>query len=165
MVKEIKLKINGSMYVLSVNSNQTLAEVLRDHSFLNLTGTKIGCNQGECGACTVLLNGKPILSCLMLAMTADGEDIVTIEGLSPKENPNSLSDIQQAFIDCGAVQCGFCTPGMIMSATALLKENPNPSDDDIKEALAGNLCRCTGYKQIIEAVKAAAIKINKRKQI
>jgi len=156
MFKEITLKVNGISYELAVKTNQTLAEVLRDH--LGLTGTKIGCNEGECGACTVMVNGRTIVSCLMLAVQADGEEITTIEGLSSKDK---LHDVQQAFIESGAIQCGFCTPGMVMSTTALLRENPDPSDEEIQEGLAGNLCRCTGYQQIFEAVKLAAKKLEK----
>ncbi len=157
MVKEIILKVNGISYELMVKSNQTLAEVLRDN--LGLIGTKIGCNEGECGACTVIVNGRTITSCLMLAVQADGAEIMTIEGLSPKE---SLSPIQQAFVETGAIQCGFCTPGMVMSTVALLEEHPNPTNELIKEGLAGNLCRCTGYQQIFEAVKLSARKLKRK---
>ena len=156
MFKEITLKVNGISYELAVKTNQTLAEVLRDH--LGLTGTKIGCNEGECGVCTVMVNGRTIVACLLLAVQADGEEITTIEGLSSKDK---LHDVQQAFIESGAIQCGFCTPGMVMSTTALLRENPDPSDEEIQEGLAGNLCRCTGYQQIFEAVKLAAKKLEK----
>jgi len=154
MFKEIILKVNGISYELMVKTNQTLAEVLRDN--LGLIGTKIGCSEGECGACTVIVNGRTITSCLMLAVQADRSEITTIEGLSSKD---SLSPVQQAFVETGAIQCGFCTPGMVMSTVALLKEHPNPTDELIKEGLAGNLCRCTGYQQIFEAVKLAVKKL------
>jgi len=127
-----------------------LVDVLRDK--LGLTGTKYACGTGDCGACTVLVEGKPVLSCLTLAMTVRGKDILTIEGLV---EGTTLHPIQQAFVDNGAVQCGFCTPGMIISAKALLNENPNPTRDEVELALAGNLCRCTGYVKIVDAVLAA----------
>ena len=128
-----------------------LLDLLRN--VFRLTGTKEGCGEGECGACTVIVNGKTVNSCLVLAGQAEGAEIITIEGLSVDGKPGKL---QQAFIEAGAVQCGFCTPGMILSAKALLDENPKPSDEDIKVALSGNLCRCTGYAKIVDAVRAAA---------
>jgi carbon-monoxide dehydrogenase small subunit len=129
----------------------TLLQMLRDK--LALTGTKNGCEAGECGACTVLVDGEPTNSCMMLALEADGREIMTVEGLAPE---GQLSPIQQAFVDHNAVQCGFCTPGMLVSTYGLLRRNPNPTEEEIKEALVGNLCRCTGYVRIIQAVQAAA---------
>ena len=157
MVREIKLKVNGILYELAVKSDQTLAEALRYN--LGLLGTKIGCNEGECGACTVIVKGKAITSCLMLAIQADGAEITTIEGLSSKEE---LHPVQQAFVEAGAIQCGFCTPGMVMSTVALLEEHSNPTDKEIKEGIAGNLCRCTGYQQIFDAVKLAVRKLKRK---
>jgi len=143
--------VNGRDYELLIEPRMTLVEVLRDE--LDLTGTKCSCTVGECGACTVLIDGKPQLSCLTLAMNARDKNILTIEGLA---EGNTLHPIQQAFIDYGAIQCGFCTPGMILMAKALLDENPNPTREEVRKALAGNLCRCTGYVKIIDAVLAAA---------
>ncbi len=152
MSKEIaRFTINGRECELLIEPCTSLLEVLRDH--LELTGTKSSCGVGECGSCTVLIDNKPQLSCLTLAITVQGKNIVTIEGLA---SGNNLHPIQQAFVDCGAVQCGFCTPGMILTAKALLDDNPNPSRDEVKEALSGNLCRCTGYVKIVDAVLAAA---------
>jgi carbon-monoxide dehydrogenase small subunit len=153
MKKEIAtFNINGTAYEELVESNMTLLELLRDR--LGLTGTKQGCSgSGNCGACTVLVDGKPILSCLTLAANVKGQNILTIEGLAQGD---TLHPLQQAFIDHGAVQCGFCTPGMILAAKALLDENPRPTRDDVKRGLAGNLCRCTGYTKIVDAVMAAA---------
>ena len=157
MVKEDLLKIwftlNGSKIKLKVKSNETLLDVLRHR--LKLTGSKKGCNTGECGACTVLMNGKPVNSCLILAPKANGKDVLTIEGLG---SPDMLHPLQEAFIKSNAVQCGFCSPGMIMSAKALLDENPNPTREDVQEAISGNLCRCTGYLPIIEAILEASRK-------
>jgi len=150
----ISFVLNGSeIKVDEVKDHMRLIDCIRDT--LNLTGTKESCGEGECGACTVLVNGQAVNSCLFPALEAEGKNIVTIEGLKGPENKLSL--LQQAFVDSGAIQCGFCTPGMLLSAKALLDSNPNPSDLDIREALQGNLCRCTGYVQIIEAVKKAAI--------
>ncbi len=149
----ISCTINGEIYNIEVEAHKTLLWVLREQ--LNITGPKECCGIGECGACTVLMDGKSVNSCLVLAVEADGHEIVTIEGLGGQEK---LDPIQQAFIDQGAVQCGFCTPGMIMSAKYLLDKNKNPSEKEIAIALSGNYCRCTGYKNIIEAVKAAALK-------
>jgi len=137
---------------VAVEAHQILLEVLRGQ--LGHTGTKEGCGQGECGACTVIVDGQAVNSCLYPALEIEGKNVLTIEGLrGPK---NRLSPIQQAFVEEGAIQCGFCTPGMIMSTRALLDSNPNPSEEDIRQALQGNLCRCTGYVQILEAVKRAA---------
>jgi len=148
---EIALTVNGRRERATVPATTTLLELLRDA--LHLTGTKEGCGIGECGACTVLLDGLPVTACLVLAVETDGCDVRTIEG---EADGGRLSALQQAFIDAGAVQCGFCTPGMIMSARALLERNPTPSDADIVEAIAGNLCRCTGYEAIVRAVRLAA---------
>jgi carbon-monoxide dehydrogenase small subunit len=151
MMKEIaKFIVNGRPYELFIEVNLTLAELLRDR--LDLTGTKCACGVGECGSCTVLVDGKPTLSCSTLAVAVRDKNILTIEGLA---RGNSLPPIQQAFIDSGAIQCGFCTPGMILTAKALLDENPNPTRQEVKEGLGGNLCRCTGYVKIIDAVFAA----------
>lgn len=149
MKKDIKLVINGEELELRVEPWRTLLDVLRNE--LGLTGTKEGCGQGDCGACTVLVNGKAVNSCLFLIAEAEGSSITTIEGLSQGA---TLHPIQESFIQYGAVQCGFCTPGMILSAKALLDENPRPSLDEIKQAMAGNLCRCTGYQNITQAILA-----------
>jgi carbon-monoxide dehydrogenase small subunit len=147
----VELSINGEHYELAVDPQATLLEVLREH--LGLTGTKEGCGSGECGSCTVLADGKPILSCLTLAADCRDVEITTIEGLADE---TSFTPVQEAFLAKGAVQCGFCTPGMVLVTTALLKENSAPTEDDLKKALEGNLCRCTGYNKIIEAVHEAA---------
>jgi carbon-monoxide dehydrogenase small subunit len=147
----IELSVNGESYELAVEPQATLLEVLRND--LGLTGTKEACGTGECGSCTVLIDGRPVLSCLTLALDCTGQDIVTIEGLAEGER---MSPVQQAFQDCGAIQCGFCTPGMVLSATALLEENSRPTEEQIRKALEGHLCRCTGYNKIIEAVNKAA---------
>ena len=150
---DITLTVNGRRYKLSVDPLRTLVEVLRED--LGFTGVKVGCGKGECGACTILLNGKPVNSCLILAVEADGSNILTIEGLS---KDGTIHPLQEAFIKYGAVQCGYCTPGMILSAKALLDVNPNPSELDVREAISGNLCRCTGYAKIIKAILEAARK-------
>jgi len=150
-MKQIEITVNKKTYKLNIPVNRTLLEVLREE--LGLTGTKEGCGIGECGACTVIVGGKTVNACLMLAAEADGKEITTIEGLAEGEK---LHPVQQAFMEVGGLQCGFCTPGMIMSTKALLDSNPNPSDDEIKRAIAGNLCRCTGYTKIFESIKAAA---------
>ena len=157
-VKQIKLIVNDKPYELSVKPCSTLLEVIREE--LKLTGTKEGCGIGDCGACTVIMDGKTVNSCLVLAAEADGKEITTIEGLTDGDN---LHPIQEAFIEHGGIQCGFCTPGMIMSAKALLDENPNPTEEEIRKGIAGNLCRCTGYTKIIESIKAAAQKQIDRK--
>jgi len=152
----VKFIVNGRSYEMPIEPQMTLVEVLRDK--LDITGTKISCGAGECGACTVLIDGKPVLSCLTLAITAREKNILTIEGLA---KGNDLHPIQKAFIDNGAIQCGFCTPGMILTAKALLDENPNPTRGEVKKALAGNLCRCTGYVKIVDAVLVAAEEMKK----
>jgi carbon-monoxide dehydrogenase small subunit len=151
MMGQIRLKINGLALELEVKPWATLLDTLRED--LGLTGTKEGCGQGECGACTVLMDGKPVNACLILAMEAQGKEIVTIEGLA---SGDELHPIQQAFVDRGGMQCGFCTPGMILSAKALLDENPDPTDEEIRKGLEGNFCRCTGYTKIIESIRVAA---------
>ena len=148
---QISLMINGATEQVSVSSNLTLMQLLRDK--LALTGTKNGCNAGECGACTVLLNGEPVNSCMVLAVECDGMSVITVEGLV---KDGVLDPVQQTIIEHGGVQCGFCTPGILISARALIDRKPDPSDDDIREALVGNLCRCTGYLRIVDAVKDAA---------
>jgi len=152
MKKQIRLKINENEYDLLVNHNDTLAQVIRGPQ-VGLTGTKQGCELGDCGACTVLLNGKAVNSCLVLASQVDGAEITTIEGLSKN---GEIHPIQKAFIEEGAVQCGFCTPGMILKAKSLLDVNPFPSRQEIREAMVGNLCRCTGYFKIVNAIEKAA---------
>ena len=150
MRQEIRLTVNDQEYELLVRVNKTLLDVLRDD--LGLTGTKRGCDSGVCGACTVLLDGKPILSCMTLACEMDGRKIQTIEGIA---KGGELHPVQKAFVEFGAIQCGFCTPGMVLSAIALLKRNPSPTIEEIKKAISGNLCRCTGYIKIIEAIYRA----------
>ncbi len=152
MKNEIKFELNGSRVCVEITGHMRLIDLLRDK--LGHTGTKEGCGEGECGACTVIIDGRAVNSCLYPAMEVEGKRVVTIEGL--RSERNELSILQQAFVDAGGIQCGFCTPGMIMSAKALLDENPDPTEDEIRDALLGNLCRCTGYVQIIEAVKLAA---------
>ena len=154
----INLKVNGKEHTLEVGANETLVEVLRER--LRLTGTKIGCNRGECGACTVLIDGEPVLSCLTLAIECEGKEILTIEGLEDPET-GELDPIQEAFIENFGIQCGFCTPGMVMTAKALLNRNPDPSEEETKEAIQGNLCRCTGYTQIVESILAASEKMRR----
>lgn len=151
VIHQISLIINGTEEGLQVPSNMTLLHALRDK--LGFTGTKNGCEAGECGACTVLVDGEPMNSCLVLAVELNGREITTVEGLA--EN-GKLTPLQQAFADLNAVQCGYCTPGMLMSATALLRRIPHPTETDIQEALLGNLCRCTGYQRIIDAVLKAS---------
>jgi carbon-monoxide dehydrogenase small subunit len=148
---QINVTVNGVTEQVVVPSNMTLMRMLRES--LALTGTKNGCSAGECGACTVLINGEPVNSCMVLAVECDGSEIVTVEGLAGDQQ---LDPIQEAMIEAGGVQCGFCTPGILISSRALLDRNPNPSEDEIREALVGNLCRCTGYVRIIESIKAAA---------
>lgn len=149
MKKMIHLTINDKEYDVVAAPNQTLADLLRYQ--LGLTGTKKGCEMGDCGSCTVILDGKPVNSCLVLAMQADGRTVTTIEGLGTEEG---LDPVQKAFVEKGAIQCGFCSPGMILSAKNLLDTNPDPDEKEIRQAISGNLCRCTGYQKIIEAVKS-----------
>jgi len=151
MKKIVSLTVNGIAHEVAVEPRRTLLELLRDD--LGLTGTKKGCGIGDCGACTVLLDGVATFSCLTLAVQADGRSVETVEGLAEK---GQLNRLQQAFVDHGAIQCGFCTPGMLMTATELLRANPAPSEDDIRQAISGNLCRCTGYQKIVEAIQQAA---------
>jgi aerobic-type carbon monoxide dehydrogenase small subunit (CoxS/CutS family) len=149
MKKELNLVVNGQPYELYVKPKTLLVEVLRDH--LGLTGTKRGCNSSSCGACTVILNGLPVKSCSILALQADGGEVLTVEGLARGAD---LHPLQEAFLDYGAFQCGFCTAGMLMSAKALLEENPKPTKEQIKQGIGGNICRCTGYNSIIRAITA-----------
>ncbi len=150
-MKQITIKVNGNSYSLAPEPNRTLLEVLREE--LGLTGTKQACDTGGCGACTVLIDSKPVYSCLVLAIDCEGKDILTIEGLASDDH---LHPLQEAFIKYGAVQCGFCTPGMILSGKALLDSNPRPKEEDVRKAIAGNLCRCTGYAKIVEAILATS---------
>lgn len=150
MQHTIQLTVNGESYRATIPSERTLLDFLRLD--LGITGSKKGCDEGECGACTVILNGDAVDSCLVLAVEADGAEILTVEGLGK----SSLDPIQRAFIEKGAVQCGYCTPGMLLSAKALLNRNPQPTDAEIKEAIEGNLCRCTGYHAIVDAIRAVA---------
>lgn len=154
MKEFIRLNVNGELYEIAVPMHKTLLEVLRED--LNLTGTKHGCELGECGTCTVLIDGEPVLSCLTLPIEVQGRQITTIEGVAQNGKPHPL---QIAFTELGAAQCGYCTPGMILTAKALLDGNPSPRRDEIKEALSGNLCRCTGYLKIFEAVELAASRL------
>jgi carbon-monoxide dehydrogenase small subunit len=151
MKELLRLRVNGEMKEVAAETSKTLLEVLRED--LGLTGTKHGCELGECGTCTVLINGEPVLSCLMLGVEAEGVEIVTVEGLMRGSQPHPL---QQAFADLGATQCGYCIPGILLTAKALLDKNRQPSRDEIREALSGNLCRCTGYSKILDAVERAA---------
>jgi carbon-monoxide dehydrogenase small subunit len=150
---KITLTVNGESEQIDITSNMTLMQMLREK--LALTGTKNGCAAGECGACTVLLNGEPVNSCMVLAAECDGAEIITVEGLA---QDGQLDPIQTALVETGGIQCGYCTPGVLITARALLNRNPNPSDEEIRAALVGNLCRCTGYVRILDAVKAAARK-------
>lgn len=147
----ITLTVNGIEHELAVEPNRTLVDVLRYD--LELTGTKKGCDMGECGSCTVILNGKLVNSCLVLAVQVNGSEVMTIEGMKPS---GGLHPLQQAFVDHGAIQCGFCSPGMILSASNLLQKNPAPTEQEIRTALSGNLCRCTGYQKIVEAVRSVS---------
>ena len=153
--RRIRLKVNGKPYEAVVEPRTTLVDLLRGE--LALTGTHVGCEHGVCGACTVLWNGKAVRSCIMLAVQADGSELTTVEGLSPDGH---LHPIQQAFMEAHGLQCGFCTPGFLMSVYELLQRTPNPSDDEIKETLGGHICRCTGYQSIMSAVRLAAQKLS-----
>jgi aerobic carbon-monoxide dehydrogenase small subunit len=155
MKHNITLKVNGDLYSIAVDPWRSLNEVLREE--LNLTGTKLGCGSGDCGACTVLVDGRSVSSCLTLAVEVDGKDIITVEGLA--SSGEELHPVQESFIENGAIQCGFCTAGMEMSAVYLLSSNSSPSEAQIREGLSGNLCRCTGYNQIVDAISAAAKKM------
>lgn len=148
---DVTITVNGAPRQVGVRTGETLLQTLRER--LDMTGTKEGCVEGECGACTVLVDGQPVDSCLLAAATVDGSDIRTVEGLSTGDE---LGPLQKAFLDHGAVQCGFCTPGFLMTLTALVETEPNPTPKDIRDAIAGNICRCTGYQQMIDAVIAAA---------
>jgi carbon-monoxide dehydrogenase small subunit len=152
--KQITLKVNGVTRELLVAPNELLLNVLRDQ--LGLTGAKYGCGIGECGSCTVLIDGEPALSCLTLAIGLEGSEIITIEGIV--ERDGKLHPLQEAFLENGAVQCGFCTPGMILVGKVLLDQNPNPTEKDIRDSIRGNLCRCTGYTQIVKAIKDTSVK-------
>ncbi len=156
---QVTLTINGETKTLPASPSETLLEFLRRHG---IKSVKFGCGQGACGACTVILDGRPVNSCLVLAAAAEGRRVETLEGLG--DDGRRLHPLQEAFMETGAIQCGFCTPGMIMSAASLLRKNPNPGDDQIRSALDGNLCRCTGYEQIFSAVKAAAKKLRAAKK-
>lgn len=156
MKSSINLIVNGQKYQVEVEDNKTLLYVLRE--VLNLTGTKEGCGIGECGSCTVLMNGKLVKSCLLLAKQAEGKEITTIEGLSKN---NDIHPIQQSFVEVGAVQCGYCTPGMVLATKALLDKTPEPTPEEIKVGLSGNLCRCTGYTKILKAVELSAKRLNR----
>jgi len=150
--QKVSFTLNGELVSVEIETHLTLLQLLRDK--LELTGTKEGCGMGECGACTVILNGKTVNSCIFPAVEVDGKNVITIEGLA--DTQGTLHPIQKAFIEYGAVQCGFCTPGMVLSAKALLDENPKPTEEEIRSGVAGNLCRCTGYLQIIQAIKTAS---------
>ena len=154
MKKTVKLVINGETHILEVEHRRTLLEVIRND--LQLIGTKKMCGQGECGSCTVLMDGLAVNACLVLALDADGKRIETIEGLA---QGGKLHPIQEAFIEKGAIQCGFCTPGMILTTKALLAKNPSPTEEEIKTAIAGNFCRCTGYARIVDAIQSAAVRL------
>lgn len=158
-MKNIQITVNGTEYSLLVNEKRSLADFLRKD--LNLIGTKIACNSGHCGSCNVLVDGKLVKSCTLPAVKADGKHVLTIEGLA---TPEGLHPIQQAFIEAGAVQCGYCTPGMILTAKAFLDRNPDPTEEEVKQAISGNLCRCTGYVKIVEAILLAAKLLNSVKR-
>ena len=159
MKKLVQLKVNQKSYQVAVEAHHTLVQVLREE--LGLTGTKIGCAEGDCGACTVLLDGQAVNSCLVLALQADGHEITSIEGLA---EGNQLHPLQQAFVEQGAIQCGFCSPGMILTAKQLLDKNPSPSAAEVRAGIAGNLCRCTGYQKIAEAIEIAAVKLSDQEE-
>jgi carbon-monoxide dehydrogenase small subunit len=160
MKKLLKLKVNGEEHQVAIDPHRTLVQVLRED--IGLTGTKIGCGEGDCGACTVLLDGRAVNSCLLLAVQAEGHEITTIEGLA---EGNRLHPIQQAFVEHGAIQCGFCSPGMILTAKQLLDRNPAPSETEVRAGIVGNLCRCTGYQKIVEATLDAADRLSREERI
>jgi carbon-monoxide dehydrogenase small subunit len=149
--KQLTITVNGQSHSLTVEPNKTLLEFLRED--LGLTGAREACDTGGCGACTVLLDGRPVYSCLVLALACQGRNVLTIEGLA---TDGELHPLQQAFVDQGAIQCGFCTPGMVLTAKALLDENPTPTEQEVREAIAGNICRCTGYSKIVQAILVAS---------
>lgn len=151
----LKFTLNGKSVEAEILPNTLLVDLLRNH--FGLTGTKVGCGTGECGACTVLMDGKPVNSCLILAIQADGHSVTTIEGLPDGTN---LTPVQKCLVEEGAIQCGFCTPGFVISATALLRENPSPTEDEICTAISGNLCRCTGYQRVVQAIKNTTKKMS-----
>jgi carbon-monoxide dehydrogenase small subunit len=155
-MKSLNLRVNGEPVQLSVEDDETLLDVLRDR--LLLTGTKRGCGEGQCGHCTVIMNGKAVNSCLTLALEAEGSQVLTIEGLAEGDR---LHPIQKAYVEAGAIQCGYCTPGMVMAIYSLLKENPQPGEEEIREGIKGVMCRCTGYYKIVEAVKTASVGVKK----
>ena len=158
MKVEIQITVNGLAYRKEVEPRRTLLELIRED--LELTGTKEGCGLGECGTCTVLLDGRPIKSCITLAVQANGREVTTIEGVEGADG--TLHPLQQAFIDHGAIQCGFCTPGMVISAKALLDQNPKPTVTEVRKAISGNLCRCTGYQHIVDSIMAASQMMEKK---
>jgi len=160
MLKQIELIVNGEIYSLDVKPNHTLLDVLRNH--LNLTGAKYGCGTGDCGVCTVLVNGKPVSSCLTLAVAMEGRVVTTIEGLSQN---GKMHPVQEEFVRHGAIQCGYCTPGFVLIAKALLDEQPEPTREEIRKYVKGNLCRCTGYVKIIDAISAAAQRLKNNQEV
>ena len=159
MKRIVQITINGLLREVAVPANRTLLDLLRED--LDLTGTKHGCGEGDCGACTVLLDGEPVNACLVLAAEAEGREVTTIEGLA---SGALLHPVQQAFVDAGAVQCGYCTPGMVLVAAALVARNPSPTESDVRHALSGNFCRCTGYQKIVEAVLTASARVREAGQ-
>ena len=159
MRRIVRITINGLLREVAVPANRTLLDLLRED--LDLTGTKHGCGEGDCGACTVLLDGEPVNACLVLAAEAEGREVTTIEGLA---SGALLHPVQQAFVDAGAVQCGYCTPGMVLVAAALVARNPSPTESDVRHALSGNFCRCTGYQKIVEAVLTASARVREAGQ-
>ena len=159
MKRIVRITINGLLREVAVPANRTLLDLLRED--LDLTGTKHGCGEGDCGACTVLLDGEPVNACLVLAAEAEGREVTTIEGLA---GGSLLHPVQQAFVDAGAVQCGYCTPGMVLVAAALVARNPSPTESDVRHALSGNFCRCTGYQKIVEAVLTASARVREAGQ-
>jgi carbon-monoxide dehydrogenase small subunit len=159
MRRIVRITINGLLREVAVPANRTLLDLLRED--LDLTGTKHGCGEGDCGSCTVLLDGEPVNACLVLAAEAEGREVTTIEGLA---GGSLLHPVQQAFVDAGAVQCGYCTPGMVLVAAALVARNPSPTESDVRHAISGNFCRCTGYQKIVEAVLTASARVREAGQ-